>query len=73
MPKAPKVNARGEDPHNTKRCFKICVAPNNGRSNVRKKERKKSLTREHVKDIGSAEGIQSYRVEQRYTFLQATM
>ena len=27
----------------------------------RKKERKKSLTRGHVKNIGSAEGIQSYR------------
>jgi len=31
----------------------------------RKKERKKSLTRGHVKDLGSAGGIQSYR-GQRY-------
>jgi hypothetical protein len=29
--------------------------------NERKKERKKSFTRGHVKDIGSTEGIQSYR------------
>ena len=28
---------------------------------IRHRERKKSLTREHVKDIGSAKGIQSYR------------
>ncbi len=28
---------------------------------TRKKERKKSLTRGHVKDIGSAVGMQSYR------------
>jgi hypothetical protein len=28
---------------------------------IRKRERKKSLTRGHVKDIGSAKGIQFYR------------
>ena len=33
------------------------VSENGGR----RKERKKSLAREHVKDVGSAEGIQSYK------------
>ncbi len=33
------------------------------------KERKKSLTRGHVNDIGSAEGIQSYRVTLLVTIL----
>ena len=42
----------------------VSVCPHRDQSNMhaneRKKERKKSLTREHVKDIGSTVGIQSY-------------